>query len=71
MYALLIPDTATGEPRLAESRGALIVGTRDEWQHLCPAGCRLVLVPDSIGPWVTATEVLERNTVLVGARNNP
>jgi hypothetical protein len=58
MYALIIADEASGEATLATSRGALIVGTRDELRALTPRGA-VIKVPDSIGPFITAPEVLE------------
>lgn len=54
MYATVVPDHDRGILALACHNGAAVVGTRDEMDRWPGT---TVLVPDSLGPFVLASEL--------------
>lgn len=57
MYGFLAHDPNHDTPALATIDGAIIVGTRDE---MAAWPGTPVLLPDSIGPWILGTDIIEQ-----------
>lgn len=58
MYGFLVYDTERDTPALGTIGGAIIVGTYEEMQAW--PGHNPILLPDGIGPWVLASDILEQ-----------